>query len=95
MRKVLDDALPVDAIVRPGRDQVERDDAFAAALPPLPAGFLERHVQPGERVEVASRPRVCLRRRERRLGVEVLRPHELLLAELAERLEVRGHARGL
>src|SRR5436190_14030095 len=83
MRIVLDNPPPVDVIFRPRCHEIETDDAFAAALSALPPRLLQRHVKPRERVEVLLRPRFALRRRERRLGVEVLRAHELLLTQLA------------
>ena len=56
VRVVLGDAPAVDVVLGAGGDQVECDDAFAAALPALSTRFLEGHVQAGEGVEVALGP---------------------------------------
>jgi hypothetical protein len=45
VRIVLDESSGRPADRRTGRDQIEADDALAAALADLPPRFLQRHVQ--------------------------------------------------
>jgi hypothetical protein len=60
-------------------------------LASLTPRFLERHVQPSQRVKIPLRKRDLLGPAERLLGVEIFHPHELFLAKLAEGLEVICH----
>src|SRR5207244_8683257 len=92
VRKILGDALGAEFVGSGLGEEVETDDAFAATLALLPAGFLERHIETGEGIPVLCNPRGFFSALERPLGGEVIHLHELLLAVLAELLKLGwGH----
>jgi hypothetical protein len=90
-----EDMARVEMVVRGGGEQVEADDAFAAALTALPAGFLERHVEPRKQVPVTLGEGFLLGAGKRLLSLEILHPHQLFLPELAKTSGGWGHVWGI
>ncbi len=73
-------------------EQVESHDALTADLPPLTPGFLQRVVEPPERVEIFGRQRERFGRLELGLGGEIPRRHQVVLAGIADVLQERHAA---
>src|SRR5690242_11043061 len=94
MREIIDYVAGVHVIVGTFSNQIETDDAFAAALALLTPRLLERHVEPRKCVPIARGPCDLFRPGKRCLGVEILHAHELFLPTFAKYLKIiRSHAR--